>query len=151
MSKIPVIRDLIVDRSRMFEALKKVQAWVTADGYHDLGPGDRESQSIQEVAYKLSECMTCGCCVEACPQYTKKNNFLGAAAISQARLFNMHHTGKNITDQRLDTLMQEGGISDCGNAQNCVEVCPKSIPLTESIAEIGRQVSSKIWRNIFNA
>ena len=151
MSKFPVIRDLIVDRSRMFEALKKVQAWVTADGYHDLGPGDRESQSLQEVAYKLSECMTCGCCVEACPQYTQKNNFLGAAAISQARLFNMHHTGKNIIDQRLDTLMQEGGISDCGNAQNCVEVCPKSIPLTESIAEIGRQVSGKLWRNIFKA
>ena len=95
--------------------------------------------------------MTCGCCVEACPQYTKENNFLGAAAISQARLFNMHHTGKNITDTRLDTLMQEGGISDCGNAQNCVEVCPKSIPLTESIAEIGRQVSGKILRNIFKA
>ena len=151
MSKFPVIRDLIVDRSRMFDALKRVHAWVTADGYHDLGPGDRESQSIQEVAYKLSECMTCGCCVEACPQYTQKNNFIGAAAISQARLFNMHHTGKNITDQRLDTLMQEGGISDCGNAQNCVEVCPKSIPLTESIAEIGRQVSGKIWRNIFKA
>ena len=151
MSKFPVIRDLIVDRSRMFDALKKVQAWVTADGYHDLGPGDRESQSVQEVAYKLSECMTCGCCVEACPQFTKENNFLGAAAISQARLFNMHHTGKNITDKRLDTLMQEGGISDCGNAQNCVEVCPKSIPLTESIAEIGRQVSGKILRNIFKA
>ena len=151
MSKFPVIRDLIVDRSRMFDALKKVQAWVTADGYHDLGPGDRESQSVQEVAYKLSECMTCGCCVEACPQYTKENNFLGAAAINKARLFNMHHTGKNITDTRLDTLMQEGGISDCGNAQNCVEVCPKSIPLTESIAEIGRQVSGKLLRNIFKA
>ncbi len=151
MSKFPVIRDLIVDRSRMFDALKKVQAWVSADGYHDLGPGDRESQSVQEVAYKLSECMTCGCCVEACPQYTKDNNFLGAAAINQARLFNIHQAGNDITDQRLDTLMQEGGISDCGNAQNCVEVCPKSIPLTESIAEIGRQVSGKLLRNIFKA
>ena len=151
MSKFPVIRDLIVDRSRMFDALKKVQAWVSADGYHDLGPGDRQSQSVQEVAYKLSECMTCGCCVEACPQYTKDNNFLGAAAINQARLFNIHQAGNDITDQRLDTLMQEGGISDCGNAQNCVEVCPKSIPLTESIAEISRQVSGKLWRNIFKA
>ena len=151
MSKFPVIRDLIVDRSRMFDALKKVQAWVSADGYHDLGPGDRESQSVQEVAYKLSECMTCGCCVEACPQYTKDNNFLGAAAINQARLFNIHQKGNDITEQRLDTLMQEGGISDCGNAQNCVEVCPKSIPLTESIAEIGRQVSGKLLRNIFKA
>jgi len=59
MSKFPVVRDLAVDRSRMFGALKKVQAWVTADGYHDLGPGIREPQNHQEIAYKLSECMTC--------------------------------------------------------------------------------------------
>ena len=39
MTKFPVVRDLAVDRSRMFDALKKVQAWVPADGYHDLGPG----------------------------------------------------------------------------------------------------------------
>ena len=63
----------------------------------------------------------------------------------------MHPTAKNIADERLDTLMQKGGIADCGNAQNCVEACPKSIPLTESIAEMGRQVSGKFWRNIFQA
>ncbi|GIT03013.1 MAG: hypothetical protein CM1200mP28_02720 [Deltaproteobacteria bacterium] len=32
---------------------------------------------------------------------------------------------KNITDQRLDTLMQKGGISDCGKRKKCVEVCPQ--------------------------
>lgn len=151
MSKFPVVRDLVVDRTRIFSALKKVQAWVTADGYHDLGPGDRLSQKHQEVAYKLSECMSCGCCLEACPQYTNSNNFLGAAAISQARLFNMHPTAMNIADERLDSLMQEGGIADCGNAQNCVESCPKSIPLTESIAEMARQVSGKFFKNFFKA
>ena len=63
----------------------------------------------------------------------------------------MHPTAKNMAGERLDTLMQEGGIADCGNAQNCVEACPKSIPLTESIAEMGRQVSDKLWHNIFKA
>ena len=47
--------------------------------------------------------------------------------------------------------MTEVGIENCGNAQNCVESCPKSIPLTESIAEIGRLVSGKLWRNLFKA
>ncbi len=151
MSKFPVVRDLIVDRSRMFEALKKVKAWVPADGYYDLGPGERISPQQQQVAYKLSECMTCGCCVESCPQYTKGGDFLGPAAISQARLFNMHPTGKNIADDRLDALMREGGIASCGNAQNCVEVCPKGIPLTESIADVGRQTSGRFWRSLFRA
>jgi succinate dehydrogenase / fumarate reductase iron-sulfur subunit len=37
--------------------------------------------------------------------------------------------------------MGAGGVNDCGNAQNCVKVCPKHIPLTESIAAIGRAVT----------
>jgi succinate dehydrogenase/fumarate reductase-like Fe-S protein len=31
-------------------------------------------------------------------------------------------------------MMEEGGVADCGKAGNCVEVCPKEIPLLESIA-----------------
>jgi succinate dehydrogenase / fumarate reductase iron-sulfur subunit len=52
-------------------------------------------------------------------------------------------------EERLDLVMGEGGIADCGNAQVCVEVCPKSIPLTESIAEIGRQSSLQLIKNLF--
>ena len=151
MSKFPVMRDLSVDRSRMFTALKKVQAWVPVDGYHDLGPGEKILPDHQKVAYELSKCMTCGCCVEACPQYSKDNDFIGAAAMSQARLFNMHPTGKNLKKERLNTLMQEGGISSCGNAQNCVEACPRGIPLTESIAHLGKDVSKQLWSNIFSS
>ena len=51
--------------------------------------------------------------------------------------------------ERLDAVMGEGGIADCGNAQVCVEVCPKKIPLTESIAEIGRETTFQLLRNLF--
>ena len=30
--------------------------------------------------------------------------------------------------ERLDALIAEGGIQVCGNAQNCVKVCPKENP-----------------------
>src|SRR5262249_46458508 len=40
-SKFPVIRDLAVDRSVLFENLKKVKAWVPVDGTYDLGSGPR--------------------------------------------------------------------------------------------------------------
>jgi succinate dehydrogenase / fumarate reductase iron-sulfur subunit len=36
--------------------------------------------------------------------------------------------------------MGDGGIQECGYAQNCVEVCPKDIPLTKSISEVSGQV-----------
>jgi succinate dehydrogenase / fumarate reductase iron-sulfur subunit len=148
MSKFPVVRDLWVDRSRLFDGLKRVRAWVPIDGTYALGPGPTEGPEDSERRYVMSTCMSCGCCLEACPQYNVEpdakewpTSFIGAHAINQARLFNEHETGKRLKSERLDALMGPGGVNDCGNAQNCVKVCPKLIPLTESIAVIGRSVT----------
>lgn len=137
MSKFPVKRDLVVDRSLMFEALKKSKAWIEVDGYYDLGEGARVLPEIQEENYVLSRCMTCGCCLEVCPQWTFENNFIGAQAISQAVLFNSHPGGASLKHDRTQALI-ENGLNDCGNAQECVKACPKEIPLTTSIAKANR-------------
>jgi succinate dehydrogenase / fumarate reductase iron-sulfur subunit len=163
MTKFPVVRDLVVNRKRMFHALEKVKAWVPVDNYYDMGQGPRIPRADQEKAYPLSQCMSCGCCVEACPQYRKvdvdqkdgesdeafeqrqreatKDAFIGPAAISQAVLFNSHPTGKMNADERLKALKEPGGLQVCGNSQNCVAVCPKEIPLTTSIGRAGRALT----------
>ncbi len=150
LRKFPLVRDLMVNRQRMFEALKQVKAWINLDGTYDLGPGPRQAPKDQQKMYVLSTCMTCACCLEACPQVTMDNQFIGAAAISQARLFNMHPTGKLNAEDRLRGLMQRGGIQDCGKSQNCVQVCPKEIPLTTSIAEMNRAVTKQLVKDIFS-
>lgn len=149
-TKFPLVRDLIVDRTIMFENLKKVQAWIDVDGAYDRGPGPKISQTTQEVRYSLSTCMTCGCCVEACPQSNKKSKFVGPQIFAQVRLFNMHPTGKMKKADRLRPLMDEGGISDCGNAQNCEKVCPKHVPLLDSIAAMGRDVPAQALKDFFS-
>lgn len=149
-TKFPLIRDLVVNRDTMFENLKKVHAWIDVDNTFDHGPGPKISQAKQEVMYSLSTCMTCGCCVEACPQVNKRSQFLGPQIMSQVRLFNANPTGEMQKAQRLRPLMNEGGISDCGNSQNCVRVCPKKIPLTDSIAAIGRDVTLQAFKDLFS-
>jgi len=172
MNKFPVVRDLMVDRSRLFRSLHRVKAWVPVDGYYDMGAGPKISREEQERDYPLTQCMSCGCCLDACPQFTKievhqqagesrdevkarrdsayDEGFVGAHAISQAILFNANPVGKNMADERLEALMAPGGIQDCGNAQNCVAVCPKHIPLTTSIARAGRAVTVYALKKIFD-
>lgn len=148
MSKFPVVRDLVVDRSRMFEALKRIRGWIPVDTYNHIGEGPIVPPEMQDVRYPLSRCMTCGCCLEVCPQVNDKSEFIGAAAIGQAELFNMHPTGSMTADERLEALKGPGGLADCGNAQNCVKVCPKSVPLTWAIGKAGRDLtvySIKRW------
>ena len=141
MSKFPIVRDLWVDRQRLFDDLKRVKAWVPIDGTYDLGAGPPISQDLQEQRYPLSRCISCGCCLEACPQYTPANHFVGAAVISQVRLFNDHPIGASLKADRLNVMMEPGGVSECGKSGNCVQVCPKEIPLLESIAAVQRQVT----------
>lgn len=150
-TKFPLIRDLVVDRSKLFEDLKRVSAWVSSDGSFIEGFGPKVSQKEQEQIYVLSTCMSCACCSEACPQVNAKSDFIGPAPISQARLFNTHPTGKMEASTRLRSLMNQGGIGECGNAQNCVQVCPKEIPLTESIAAMGRDVTMQSIKDIFSS
>jgi succinate dehydrogenase / fumarate reductase iron-sulfur subunit len=172
MTKFPVIRDLVVDRSRIFAALKKIKAWIPVDGYYHVGPGPKQSPETREEVYPLSKCMSCGCCLEACPQFTKieltqmageteeefdarkqrvfDHEFVGAHAISQVVLFNAHPTGEMNANERLHALTAPGGIQVCGNAQNCVAVCPKQIPLTTSIARAGRTTTWFLLRSWFD-
>ena len=148
-TKFPVVRDLAVDRSVLFENLKTVKAWVPVDGTYDLGSGPRLTPEDQEAAYPLSRCISCCCCMEACPQFNEDTGFVGAATISQVRLFNTHPTGAALKRERLAALMGDGGIQECGYAQNCVEVCPKDIPLTRSISEVSGEVMKQAIGDLF--
>lgn len=95
--------------------------------------------------------MTCGVCLEACPNVNSKSDFIGPAFLSLVRLYNAHPTGAMNKDERLHALMEPGGISQCGNSQNCVEVCPKGIPLTTSIASMNRATNFQMFKDFFGS
>jgi succinate dehydrogenase / fumarate reductase, iron-sulfur subunit len=75
---------------------------------------------------------------------------VGPQIAAQVQLFNSNPTGRRQKEKRLRPMMEEGGISDCGNAQNCVKVCPKNIPLTDAIAATGRDVTIQAFEDMFN-
>src|ERR1700678_4063776 len=149
LSKFPVVRDLAVDRSVLFENLKAVKAWVPIDGSYDLGPGPRQHPQIQEERYPLSNCISCTICMEVCPQFNDATGFVGAATIAQAKLFHLVPSGAVLTQERLRALAGDGGIQECGMAQNCVAACPKQLPLIEAISDVGRDVVIQQVKDLF--
>ncbi|MDC3412574.1 succinate dehydrogenase iron-sulfur subunit [Aquibacillus sp. 3ASR75-11] len=151
MKTFPIVRDLAVDRSQMFEALKKTKSWIPIDGTHDLGPGPRMAEKKRQWAYELSKCMTCGVCLEACPNVNDKSDFMGPFIFPQVRLKNAHPTGEMNKGERTETIMGEGGIEGCGNSQNCVQVCPKGIPITTSIASMNRETNIQSFKAFFGS
>jgi succinate dehydrogenase / fumarate reductase, iron-sulfur subunit len=149
LSKFPVVRDLSVDRSVLFENLKTVKAWVPIDGSYDLGAGPKQFPQLQEELYPLSNCISCTICMEVCPQFNDSTNFVGAATIAQVKLFNNNPTGRVLKEERLRALAGDGGVQECGFAQNCVEACPKQLPLTEAISDVSRDVMIQQVKDLF--
>lgn len=146
----PVIRDLLVDRTVMFESLKRIHGWINIDGTWEARKAPRSNPNTAQIAYEISHCMTCGCCMEACPNVGPQSDFMGPAPIVQAYMFNVNPIGEYDKAKRLDAIMQKGGITSCGNSQNCVKACPKGIKLTTYLAQLNRDVNIQALRNIFD-
>lgn len=151
LSKFPVERDLIVDRSRIFGALERVRAFARAEGFSRTGQAPHVSPMLpispsrQETSYALSRCTTCAACLEACPEYNAKGSFVGAAVLNQVRRFHHDALGSGEQAELIDGVMVKGGIADCGKAQNCVEVCPVDIPLVDSIQHVARASTKRLF------
>ncbi len=143
LARFPVERDLIVDRAKLDDGLKRVQAWVRLDGSRDV-PAPAESQAVQRDRFALARCIGCGACLEACPELHEGSAFIGAAPIAQARLYDLHPVGALDRRARTRSLMGEGGVADCGKAQNCVEACPKGVPLIEALGTAARETTKEM-------
>lgn len=61
MRKFPVVADLMVDRSILFENLSLMKIWAEKE----LVMTDRAS----DEAYDAARCLQCGCCLEVCPNF----------------------------------------------------------------------------------
>lgn len=148
LSKFPVIRDLVVDRSRFFTDLINASSWISAD-FNDPDTAPLVlSESIQKKYRELSACTFCGSCLEACPQYNDRSSFVGAAVIAQIRLIHLLPLGRTEASRRLSVMMEEGGVEDCGHVGNCVKACPEGIDLRSAIAGVEREVTVEAVRRV---
>src|SRR5690625_7096831 len=53
MDTFPVVRDLIVDRERMFDALKQIKAWIPIDGTYEDRKSTRLNSSHVAISYAV--------------------------------------------------------------------------------------------------
>ena len=117
LHKFPLIADLMVDRSILYENLKTMRIWLEKEA--DIADRDRET------VYEASECIQCGCCLEVCPNFYAGGNFFGMSTVplttkllSESDLRDMKETAK---------LYARHTFEGCGKSLACKNVCPKKI------------------------
>ncbi|MBR1423644.1 MAG: 4Fe-4S dicluster domain-containing protein [Ruminococcus sp.] len=119
LRKFPVIEDLIVDRSAIFDRLRDMQIWFEQQAQND--------ETSTDTAYEASRCLQCGCCLEVCPNFCVDENFVGmSAAVPASRL--IAQTDKAQAKQ-LYELYKKRVYEGCAKSLACRNICPAGIDI----------------------
>lgn len=133
LSKFPPVRDLIVDRSVLFENLKKIHLWLKSEAYM--------TEYTHIPRFQSARCLMCGCCLEVCPNFSASGRFGGAAIpVNAYRILNEERDPQHRTE--IAARYRQDYYEGCGKSLSCLDICPAGIPVEELMV---RSNAAAIW------
>ena len=131
-----VVKDLVVDMTKFFDAYKSIKPYLIAD---EEGEHQERLQSPEQRARfeDTTKCILCACCTSSCPITWTNEEYVGPAAIVNAHRFIFDSRDQG-GEQRLQILNSKSGVWRCRTIFNCTEVCPRDIHVTQAIEEVKR-------------
>ena len=137
LSKFPLIRDLSVDRSVMFDTLRRIRLWLESDAY--------DNDKVRDIAYESSGCLQCGCCLEVCPNFYVGGKFYGmAAGLPMSKIIAQSQKGN---DKDIRQQYKKHFYSGCGKSLACRNICPAGLDADRVMASSN---AAAVWkRNVY--
>jgi succinate dehydrogenase / fumarate reductase iron-sulfur subunit len=131
-----VVKDLVVDMEKFFDAYKSVKPFLIAD--EPTSAGERRQSPEERNRFEdTTKCILCAACTTACPVTWTSDEFVGPAAIVNAHRFIFDSRDKG-AGERLRILNTRSGVWRCRTIFNCTDACPRGIEVTKAIEEVKR-------------
>ena len=131
---LPVIKDLVVDRTAFWEQYERVKPWLvppeeTPDKEFRVLPEEVEAMEFAET------CIMCGACYSSCPIIAGNKSYIGPHALLKAflRIIDPRDT---IPEERVDIVSDWQGSFRCHKVLNCTNACPKGLDPAKAIARL---------------
>lgn len=138
LRKFPVVADLIVNRSVLYENLRAMRLWLETEA--DM------HQKAAEMGYEASMCLQCGCCLDVCPNFAPDGDFFGmAAAVPVTRLLAELPKEENTA---LVKAYREHVYAGCGKSLACRSICPAGIDIDELLVNSN---AVAVWKRILKS
>ncbi len=133
LTKFPVIKDLIVDRTVLYDNMKRAQQWLDDDA--KINPDNILFE------YEVSQCLMCGCCLESCPNYNGEDDFMGVILPVSSSKITSQETGKDKLDKH-KRIYKKHFYNNCVKSLVCEDVCPMQIPTQRAISKMNKK---SVW------
>jgi fumarate reductase iron-sulfur subunit len=143
LANFPIERDLVVDISDMIEKIERVKPYIIPSEENKNKPlteGYIQTPQQMELYRQFSQCINCGCCYAACPQYKINPDFIGPAALTLLYRYNIDSRDAGARE-RLKIMSQDEGVWSCTFVGYCSEVCPKHVDPASAI-QLGKKQSA---------
>jgi succinate dehydrogenase/fumarate reductase iron-sulfur protein len=133
LRNLPVIRDLVVDRSPYEARVAKFEPWLERSSDY-AGFPEPLSHKDMKNASKALDCISCMSCFSACPVVGLGDltDFAGPAPLVQ-----LAQTALDVRNdpKKVASALEHAGIFNCVSCYKCEEVCPAKIPIVTRIIE----------------
>lgn len=133
LRNLPVIRDLVVDRTPYEKRVASYKPWLERDEPYSGFPEPLTHRDMKSVS-KALDCISCMACYSACPVIGLGDltNFEGPAPLVQlAQTMLDPRNGAKKVASTLESI----DIFSCVSCYKCEEVCPSHIPIVSMIIE----------------
>ena len=146
LSYLPIIKDLVVDRSSFWEQYQRVKPWlIPPENVPDTE--FRVSPEEVEALHNAETCIMCGACYSSCQVIAMTKEYIGPHALLKAFL-RVLDPRDAAPGERLADLAGEDGPYRCHTIFNCIDACPKKLNPTQAIETL-RKLAQK--RQAFEA
>ena len=145
LPNLPVIKDLVVDLSPLFDKHKSLKPYIIPNDIDEMeNPTAEFAQTSQELNcfLQFTYCIKCGMCLSACPTSASDKLFLGPQALAQC----YRYCADSRDDGQLARLPLVGtdhGVWHCHLAGACSEACPKGLDPALAIQLLKRRLASQ--------
>jgi fumarate reductase iron-sulfur subunit len=139
LAHFTVERDLIINMDEFLKHLEAVKPFLIGDTSSEKA---NKQTPAQLAKYKqFSNCINCGLCYSACPQFGLNPEFVGPGAIALAHRYNLDSRDEGKA-QRMPTLNEHNGVWSCTFVGFCSDVCPKGVDPAAAVNQ-GKVESAK--------
>jgi succinate dehydrogenase / fumarate reductase iron-sulfur subunit len=137
---LPVIKDMVVDRTSFWEQYQRVKPWLVPPA--DIPEKEfRVSPSEVEALNNGETCIMCGACYSACQVIALNKQYIGPHALLKSFL-RVLDPRDSIPNERLKEVSGYDGVFRCHTIFNCIDACPKNLNPTQAIETL-RKLAQK--------
>jgi succinate dehydrogenase / fumarate reductase, iron-sulfur subunit len=139
MQNLPVIKDLVVDMSKFWQNLSKVDPFVSTASRQISNAEFLQTPAQREKLHAAANCILCGSCYSECNAAAVNDRFVGPHALAKAYRV-MADNRDDRTSERLAQYNQPDFVWDCTRCYNCNEVCPVEVQPLDRISQVKQAI-----------